>query len=42
VGCEPAAEDCGSDLPPVPEPSTMLLLGGSLLALGYFRKKRNS
>jgi hypothetical protein len=31
-----------SDTPDVPEPSTMLLLGGSLLALGYFRKKRNS
>jgi hypothetical protein len=30
------------DVPPVPEPSTMLLMGGSLLALGYFRKRRNS
>jgi hypothetical protein len=30
------------DIPDVPEPSTMLLLGGSLLALGYFRKTRNS
>lgn len=26
----------------VPEPSTVLLMGGSLFALGYFRKKRSS
>lgn len=32
----------GGDIPEVPEPSTMLLMGGSLLALGYFRKRRNS
>lgn len=30
-----------SDIPDVPEPSTMLLLGGALLGLGVIRKKRN-
>jgi hypothetical protein len=32
------------DVPPppeVPEPSTMLLMGGALLGLGLLRKKRN-
>ena len=32
----------GGEVPPIPEPSTVLLMGGSLLALGYFRKRRNS
>jgi hypothetical protein len=32
----------GGEVPEVPEPSTVLLMGGSLLALGYFRKRRNS
>jgi len=51
--CDPTKTGAGSlkiggtferdeDIPGVPEPSTMLLMGGSLLALGYFRKKRNS
>ena len=31
-----------ADVPDVPEPSTMFLMGGSLLALAYFRKRRNS
>ena len=35
--------NCDEDnVPEVPEPSTMLLLGGALLGLGYIRKKRNS
>lgn len=41
-GCVSGDPNCDSDIPDVPEPSTMLLLGGSLFALGYFRKKRNS
>jgi hypothetical protein len=41
-GCVSGDPECDDDVPPVPEPSTMLLMGGSLLALGYFRKRRNS
>ena len=51
--CVPGMEGDGSlkiggtfkrdgDLPGVPEPSTMLLMGGALLGLGLLKKKRNS
>ncbi len=40
VGCEEGDEGCGSDVPPVPEPSSMLLMGGGLLSLAYWRRKR--
>ncbi len=32
----------GSDLAEAPEPSTILLMAGSLVALGYFRPTRNT
>lgn len=32
----------GGEVPDVPEPSTVLLMGGALLGLGLIRKKRNS
>jgi hypothetical protein len=34
--------DCGGDLPPVPEPSSMLLMGGGLLGLALWRKRKSS
>ena len=30
------------DIPEIPEPSTVLLMGGALLGLGYWRKRRNN
>lgn len=50
--CEPGTTGGGSlfvggtferdgDIPDVPEPSTILLMGGSLLGLGYLRKRRS-
>lgn len=42
IGCTPGTEGCGSDIPDVPEPSSMFLMGGSLLALAYWRKRKNS
>lgn len=42
VGCLEDDESCGSDIPPVPEPSTMLLMGGSLLGLAYWRRRKDS
>jgi hypothetical protein len=42
VGCEEGDENCGSDVPPVPEPSSMLLMGGGLLGLAWWRKRKNS
>lgn len=42
IGCDPEEEDCGSDVPPVPEPSSMLLMGGGLLGLAWWRKRKAS
>jgi hypothetical protein len=42
VGCQDE-ENCGTDEPaPVPEPSSMLLMGGGLLGLAWWRKRKNS
>ena len=41
IGCL-GEENCGDDTPPIPEPSSMLLMGGGLLGLAFWRKRRNS
>ncbi len=39
----PVGTNCGGgDIPDVPEPSTILLMGGALLGLGLLKKKRTS